>query len=95
MRKKHTLAGLFDDSISSTIGRTFNTSFTTILVILAIFIFGGDNLRGFMFCLLLGIGFGTYSSIFIASATAYDFLRGRKKEDKVTGKSSTDVELVK
>jgi SecD/SecF fusion protein len=46
-----------------------------------------------MFC-LLGIGFGTYSSIFIASATAYDFLR-KEKEDKVTGKSSTDVELAK
>lgn len=89
-KKALTLAGLFDDSISSTIGRTFNTSFTTILVILAIFIFGGDNLRGFMFCLLLGIGFGTYSSIFIASATAYDFLRGKKKEDKVTGKSSSE-----
>ena len=94
-KKALTLAGLFDDSISSTIGRTFNTSFTTILVILAIFIFGGDNLRGFMFCLLIGIGFGTYSSIFIASATAYDFLRGKKKEDKVTGKSSIDnAELV-
>lgn len=95
-KKALTLAGLFDDSISSTIGRTFNTSFTTILVILAIFIFGGDNLRGFMFCLLIGIGFGTYSSIFIASATAYDFLRGKKKEDKVTGKSSiSNAEIVK
>jgi preprotein translocase subunit SecF len=38
------------------------------LVILAIFIFGGDNLRGFMFAMLIGIGFGTYSSIFVASA---------------------------
>ncbi len=94
-KKALTLAGLFDDSISSTIGRTFNTSFTTILVILAIFIFGGDNLRGFMFCLLIGIGFGTYSSIFIASATAYDFLKGKKKEDKVTGKSSiSNAEIV-
>jgi len=52
-KKSITLAGLFDDSISSTLGRTFNTSFTTILVILAIFIFGGDNLRGFMFALLV------------------------------------------
>jgi SecD/SecF fusion protein len=48
-------------------------------VILAIFI-GGDNLRGFMFALLIGIGFGTYSSIFIASAIAYDCLKGRKKD---------------
>ena len=95
-KKALTLAGLFDDSISSTIGRTFNTSFTTILVILAIFIFGGENLRGFMFCLLVGIGFGTYSSIFIASATAYDFLRGKKKEEIPHGKTSVDnAEIVK
>ncbi|CAI9687862.1 protein translocase subunit SecD [Elizabethkingia anophelis] len=79
-RKSISLAGLFDDSISSTLGRTFNTSFTTILVILAIFIFGGDNMKGFMFALLIGIGFGTYSSIFIASAIAYDCLKGRKKD---------------
>lgn len=78
-RKSISLAGLFDDSISSTLGRTFNTSFTTILVILAIFIFGGDNMKGFMFALLIGIGFGTYSSIFIASAIAYDCLKGRKR----------------
>ncbi len=93
-KKSLTLAGLFDDSISSTLGRTFNTSFTTILVILAIFIFGGDNLRGFMFALLLGIGFGTYSSIFISSAIAYDFLRGKKKEEAPHGKTTADRELV-
>ena len=80
-KKALTLAGLFDDSISSTLGRTFNTTFTTLLVLVAIFIWGGDNLRGFIFALLIGIGFGAYSSIFIASAIAYDFLRG-KGEDK-------------
>ena len=92
-KKSLTLAGLFDDSISSTLGRTFNTSFTTILVILAIFIFGGDNLRGFMLALLIGIGFGTYSSIFIASAIAYDFLKGKGKEEAVHGRTSVDKEL--
>lgn len=92
-KKSLTLAGLFDDSISSTLGRTFNTSFTTILVILAIFIFGGDNLRGFMFAMLIGIGFGTYSSIFIASAIAYDFLK-TGKEEGVHGKSSSDKEVL-
>lgn len=92
-KKALTLAGLFDDSISSTLGRTFNTSFTTILVILAIFIFGGDNLRGFMFAMLIGIGFGTYSSIFIASAIAYDFLKSGKEEG-VHGKSSADKEVL-
>ena len=95
-KKSLTLAGLFDDSISSTLGRTFNTSFTTILVILAIFIFGGENLRGFMFALLLGIAFGTYSSIFISSAIAYDFLKGKGKgpEEKLHGRTSVDVEVV-
>ena len=93
-KKSLTLAGLFDDSISSTLGRTFNTSFTTILVILAIFIFGGENLRGFMFCLLIGIGFGTYSSIFVSSAIAYDLLKGRGKEEAVHGRSSIDKEVV-
>ena len=92
-KKSLTLAGLFDDSISSTLGRTFNTSFTTILVILAIFIFGGENLRGFMFALLLGIGFGTYSSIFIASAVAYDLLKGKGKEETPHGKSTTNKEV--
>jgi SecD/SecF fusion protein len=92
-KKSLTLAGLFDDSISSTLGRTFNTSFTTILVILAIFIFGGDNLRGFMFAMLIGIGFGTYSSIFIASAIAYDFLKSGKEEG-VHGKTSSDKEVL-
>lgn len=79
-KKSLTLAGLFDDSISSTLGRTFNTSFTVILVILAIFFFGGENLRGFMFALFLGIFFGTYSSVFIASALAYEFLKTGKEE---------------
>ncbi len=79
-RKSTTLAGLFNDSISSTLGRTINTSLTVLMVILAIFIFGGDSLRGFMFALLLGIGFGTYSSIFIASGIAYDFLKGKNRK---------------
>lgn len=79
-KKSLTLAGLFDDSISSTLGRTFNTSFTVLLVIMAIFFFGGENLRGFMFALFLGIFFGTYSSIFVASAIAYDFLKTGKEE---------------
>lgn len=92
-KKSITLAGLFDDSISSTLGRTFNTTFTVLLVILAIFIFGGDNLRGFMFALLIGIGFGAYSSIFIASAIAYDFLKSGKEEE-VHGKTTTNKEVI-
>ncbi|QQV04184.1 MULTISPECIES: protein translocase subunit SecD [Chryseobacterium] len=92
-KKSVTLAGLFDDSISSTLGRTFNTTLTVLLVILAIFIFGGDNLRGFMFALLIGIGFGAYSSIFIASAIAYDFLK-TGKEEEVKGRTTTNKEII-
>ncbi len=81
-RKSVTLAGLFNDAISSTLGRTFNTSMTTLLVLVAIFVFGGENLRGFIFAMLLGIGFGTYSSIFIASAISYDLLNKSSKEEE-------------
>ena len=77
--KSRTLTELFNDAISSTLGRTINTSFTVLLVVLAIFIFGGENLRGFMFALLLGIVSGTFSTIFIASLLAYDFLKGKEK----------------
>ena len=79
--KSRTLTELFNDAISSTLGRTINTSFTVLLVILAIFIFGGENLRGFMFALLLGIVSGTFSTIFIASLLAYDFLKGKEKNE--------------
>lgn len=93
-KKALTLAGLFDDSISSTLGRTFNTTFTTLLVLLAIFIFGGENLRGFIFALIIGIAFGAYSSIFVASAIAYDFLRGKGvKEEKLHGRTTSNKEI--
>ena len=79
--KSRTLTELFNDAISSTLGRTINTSFTVLLVILAIFIFGGENLRGFMFALLLGIISGAFSTVFIASLLAYDFLKGKEKNE--------------
>lgn len=84
-RKALTLENLFNDSISSTLGRTFNTAFMTFLVILAIFILGGENLRGFMFALLLGVGFGTYSTWFIASAVSYDLLKKKGVEGSAKG----------
>ncbi|MDO4763504.1 MAG: protein translocase subunit SecD [Flavobacteriaceae bacterium] len=79
IENKKTLAQVFNDSISSTMGRTVNTSFTILLVVLAIFFFGGDNLKGFMFALLLGVLSGTFSTIFIASIVAYDFMKGKKQ----------------
>lgn len=85
-RKAKSTISLFDNAISSTLGRTFNTSFTTLLVLISIFIFGGESLRGFIFALLLGIGFGTYSSVFVASAVAYDTLRGKNKDTILSNK---------
>jgi len=64
-------------AINSTLGRTLNTSLTTLVVLLTIFIFGGESLRGFMFAMIIGVIIGTYSSIFIATPIMYDALDKR------------------
>jgi SecD/SecF fusion protein len=69
---KRPLLDIFNGAINQTLSRTFNTSITTFFVMLTIFAFGGESIRGFMFALLLGIVVGTYSSIFIASPVTYD-----------------------
>ncbi len=69
-----------NSSLSSTLSRTLNTSLTTLVVLLAIFIFGGDSIRGFMFALIVGVIVGTYSSLFIATPVMYDTVR--KSEEK-------------
>ncbi len=58
--------------ISGTLSRTINTSLTTLVVLIAIFIFGGESIRGFMFALIVGVLVGTYSSVFIATPVMYD-----------------------
>ena len=68
-----------DSALSSTLGRTINTSLTTLLVMLAIFLFGGDSIKGFMFALIVGVVVGTYSSLFVATPIMYD---SSKKEEK-------------
>ncbi len=67
-----------NDAVSNTLGRTINTAGTTIAVMLAIFIFGGEVIRGFSFALLVGIMVGTYSSWFIATPIAYDMIMFKK-----------------
>lgn len=69
-----------DKALSSTLGRTINTSLTTLLVMLAIFLFGGDSIKGFMFALIIGVLVGTYSSLFVATPIMYD--TSKKKESK-------------
>ena len=69
---------LFNSANNSTLLRTINTSGTTIVVLLAIFIFGGETIRGFVFALLVGMIAGTFSSLFIASPLAYSLFKGKK-----------------
>jgi SecD/SecF fusion protein len=66
------LSKIINVGASSTLSRTLNTSFTTLIVLLAIFIFGGDSIRGFMFALIIGVVVGTYSSVFIATPVMFD-----------------------
>lgn len=66
-------------ALNSTLSRTLNTSLTTLVVLLAIFIFGGESLRGFMFAMIVGIIVGTYSSLFIATPVMFDTLKKKFK----------------
>ena len=73
---------LFNDSLNQTLARTINTSVTTLIVLLAIFILGGDSIRSFSFAMILGVIFGTLSSIFIAAPVAYLTLGRTIKEEE-------------
>ena len=72
----------FNVSINQTLARTINTSSSTLLVLLTIFIFGGDSIRSFSFAMILGVVFGTLSSMFVAAPIAY-LTRGRKIENRL------------
>ncbi|GMT46168.1 MAG: protein translocase subunit SecDF [bacterium] len=79
---RHPLKRNMNEGLNQTLARTMNTSGTTLVVLLVIFLFGGEVIRGFVFALLIGITIGTYSSVFTASPIAYDLLHG-KREDKL------------
>jgi len=87
---KRDLQTNMNGAMNSTLGRTVNTSGTTLVTLLAIMIFGGDVIRGFIFALLVGIAVGTYSSIFNATPVAYDFLemQRRRREKKLAAKAA-------
>ena len=67
-----------NSALNSTLSRTLNTSLTTLIVLIAIFVFGGESIRGFMFALIIGVLVGTYSSVFIATPIMFD----TQKKDK-------------
>lgn len=71
---------LYNDALNSTLSRTFNTSASTFIVLLAIFIFGGEAIQGFVFALLIGIVVGTYSSLFIATPIVFDSVKHKMVE---------------
>jgi SecD/SecF fusion protein len=74
-RGNHHLVKVFNDSINQTLGRTLITSFTTLIVVIVLLIFGGEVLRGFSFALFVGITVGTYSSIYIATPIVVDLMK--------------------
>ena len=71
-------SGIINDAINQTLSRTLVTSLTTLLVVVILFLFGGEGLKGFTFALLIGVAVGTYSSICIATPIVVDFMK--KKE---------------
>jgi SecD/SecF fusion protein len=79
--RKRPLKEVLNMAINSTLSRTINTTLTVILTIVAMFIFGGAVIRGFMFALLVGIGTGVYSSVFVATALMYDTTPKEKIEE--------------
>ncbi len=74
-RGTHKLVKVFNDAINQTLGRTLITSFTTLIVVIVLLFFGGEVLRGFSFALFVGIGVGTYSSIYIATPIVVDLMK--------------------
>jgi SecD/SecF fusion protein len=78
-KSKGTFAEIVNQSINTTMSRTINTSLTMIVVLLIMFVFGGESIRGFIFAMLVGIIVGTYSSLFIATPVLVDTI---SKEDK-------------
>ena len=72
---------LFNDSLNTTLARTINTSLSTLIVLLCIFVLGGDSIRSFAFAMILGVVIGTLSSIFIAAPIAYLTMGNKMPEE--------------
>ena len=79
-----------NNAVNSTLTRSFNTSGSTLVVLLAIFIFGGDTIRGFIFALLVGVLAGTFSSVFLSSPFAYVLMKGNKKDKEITEEGTSN-----
>lgn len=78
---------VINDALNSTLSRTFNTSLTTLVVVLCIFILGGATIRSFTFAILLGIIIGTYSTLFVATPIAYELQKKKKINKKAAAEA--------
>jgi SecD/SecF fusion protein len=87
-RKRET-PEIMNMALNSTLSRTFNTSMSTFIVLLTIFVFGGESIKGFTFALLVGIVVGTYSSLFIATPLVYDTIGGEESRRVLSAKRKT------
>tara|TARA_R100000750_G_C2346963_1_gene96954 strand:- start:5982 stop:7772 length:1791 start_codon:yes stop_codon:yes gene_type:complete len=84
---------IIDVALSSTLSRTLNTSFTTLIVLLSMFFLGAESIRGLLFAIIVGIVVGTYSSLFIATPVMYDSIKRKKVEDLIDKKEEADPAL--
>lgn len=91
LHKKMDLQELFNKSLNETLARTINTSFSTLIVLLCIFCFGGESTRSFSFAMLLGVIFGTLSSIFMAAPVAYLTLGRKIKHEEAAIAEAVEV----
>jgi SecD/SecF fusion protein len=81
MYPKRPLNELYNSAVNSTLGRTLNTSLSTMFVLLVICVFGGEMLRGFAFAILVGTAIGTYSSIYNGTPIVYDLIMRKKRKE--------------
>jgi SecD/SecF fusion protein len=82
LHHKQDMKVVINNALNATLSRTINTSLTIFFVLFAIFVFGGEVIRGFSFALLIGIVVGTYSSLCIATPIVIDFTKDKKDDTK-------------
>ncbi|MDX9928201.1 MAG: protein translocase subunit SecDF, partial [Bacteroidales bacterium] len=85
--RKRSKREVYNMALNSTLARTLNTGMATIFVLIVIFIFGGEVIRGFIFALLFGIVFGTYSSLFVSTPVLYETTKGKDDSEALTGET--------
>ncbi|CAM3300948.1 protein translocase subunit SecDF [Aequorivita lipolytica] len=88
------MSRIIDVALSSTLSRTLNTSFTTLIVLLSMFFFGAESIRGLLFGIIVGIVVGTYSSLFIATPVMYDTVKRKRVEDLIDKKEEEEAQAL-